>query len=204
MPQRPEKILLAMRRLSGGSPKPLSYEEIVVSAFQMFPEEFGLRGYPQYPDSSDIHKPLYGPLKRKGLVRNADKRFALTARGVEVTERLARAAGSIDEERLGERLSRPIEKEVERVLATNAVKLVAEDKQEKLLDIDFYSFLDCTVRTHYNEFLGRVSTVETAVKEAKRLSWPDQARAELLNDTWQFLRKKFERDIEIRKPSKKG
>jgi len=74
--ERPEKILVAMSRLANGSTKPLKYEDIVVQAFEMFPKDFALRGYPNYPDSSDIHKPLYGILKRRGLVRAAHKTFA--------------------------------------------------------------------------------------------------------------------------------
>jgi hypothetical protein len=55
---RPEKILLAMGELSKNSTKSLSYEDIVVKSWQLFPQEFGLRNYAdQYPDASDIHKP---------------------------------------------------------------------------------------------------------------------------------------------------
>ena len=45
--QRPLKILVAMHDLSGGTTKSLKYEDIVVRAFEMFPEEFALRGYPR-------------------------------------------------------------------------------------------------------------------------------------------------------------
>ncbi len=75
------KILAAMRELSPDSPRRLRYEDIVVKAFEMFPREFQLRGHPEFPDASDIHKPLYGPLKRMGLVTAANKRFRLTQRG---------------------------------------------------------------------------------------------------------------------------
>src|SRR2546426_12234969 len=80
---KPQKILTVMFDLCEGEPKALQYEDIVVSAFKQYPEDFQLRGYPQYPDSSDIHKPLYD-MKRQGLVRSANKRFELTERGLEV------------------------------------------------------------------------------------------------------------------------
>ena len=51
-----------MYELAGGTTKSLKYEDIVVKAFERFPDEFALRGYPQFPDASDIHKPLYGLL----------------------------------------------------------------------------------------------------------------------------------------------
>ena len=50
--ERPQMILVAMLRLSKGKARPLKYEDIVVEAFKLFPDEFALRGYPEYPDSS--------------------------------------------------------------------------------------------------------------------------------------------------------
>lgn len=68
------KILLAMLRLSEGSSRALEYEDIVVQAWKLFPEDFGLRKYVgEYPDASDIHKPLYGPLKERGFVLSGNK-----------------------------------------------------------------------------------------------------------------------------------
>src|SRR5258708_39436702 len=108
--ERPEKILVAMHQLARGNTEFLKCEDIVVEAFRMFPDEFALRGHPEYPDSSDVHKPLYGVLKRHGLVRAAEKRFCLTPRGVEVAERLRERAGaSLNEIRDPERLTRDVQ-----------------------------------------------------------------------------------------------
>src|SRR2546430_12594869 len=83
-----QKILAVMSELAGGQSKPLHYEDIVVLAFRKHPQDFQLRGYPEYPDSSDLHKPLYA-MKRDGLVRSAsDKSFLLTARGIEIAREL--------------------------------------------------------------------------------------------------------------------
>lgn len=87
--ERQEKILRAIFEVAGGTTRVCAYEDIVVKAWKMWPEEFGLRGYDhQYPDSSDLHKPLYGPLKREGLVRSSNKKFGLTERGLAAVERL--------------------------------------------------------------------------------------------------------------------
>jgi hypothetical protein len=53
-----QKILATMYDLCGGESKPLQYEDIVVAAFKRYPEDFQLRGYPQYPDSSDPRKQI--------------------------------------------------------------------------------------------------------------------------------------------------
>ncbi len=190
--ERPEKILVAMHKLSAGTTKPLKYEDIVVRAFKMFPDEFALRGYPEYPDSSDIHKPLYGPLKRDGFIRSANKTFALTARGVEHARALIERAGEkLNQDRDANRMTRDIKIEVERMLVSDAFKLVGAERKDRILDTDFYAFLGCTVRTPKNDFLGRLSVTAEAVKIAAKLKQPDEKAAELLSETWVYLEQKF-------------
>ena len=191
--ERPEKILVAMFGLSGGTTKPLKYEDIVMKAFEMFPDEFALRGYPQHPDSSDIHKPLYGPLKRDGLIRSANKTFALTAQGVERGRTLMDKAGeAIAEERDATRMTRDVEQEVRRMLSTDAYRIFMENRPERILDTDFFTFVGCTVRTPKNDFLGRLATTRNAVTVAKKLGQPDKASADSLKKTWEYVQMKFE------------
>jgi hypothetical protein len=197
MPERPEKIILAMHKLSGGSTKALKYEDIVVRAFEMFPEEFALRGYPQYPDSSDIHKPLYGPLKRRGMVRNANKTFALTERGVEVAGiLLAKLEGKPVKTASGDRMDRVLGNEINKMLNSEAYRFFLNEQPAKILDTDFYTFLGCTVRSHPNDVLGRVNLTDEALKEAKRLAYPDKENAAILNNVWKFLKTQFQKEIE--------
>ena len=85
-----------MNTLSGGTSRALRYEDIVVKAFEMFPEDFALRGYPRYPDSSDIHKPLYGPLKRAGHVLAGNKQFRLTQKGLDRARQLSTSGAKIE------------------------------------------------------------------------------------------------------------
>jgi hypothetical protein len=197
--ERPEKILVAMHKLADGQCALLKYEDIVVKAFEMFPDEFALRGHPQYPDSSDIHKPLYGPLKRKGLVRAASKMFALTPRGAEVALRLIATAGeALDRSRSPVRLTRDREAEVERLLKSEAFRFFVEGKKERILDTDFYAFFGCTVRTGKNDFLGRLSTVRDAVDMATKLSKPNVETARKLAALMSYLVERFKPEIEAK------
>ncbi len=186
--QRPDKIILAMNTLSEGTDKPLKYEDIVVTAFNMFPDDFALRGYPQFPDSSDIHKPLYGPLKIAGLVLTGNKQFRLTQKGIERAKELGRPS---QQRKLasGMRLTRDKEVEVERILKTEAFQLFVAGQADKILDTDFYDYLGVTVRIGRNEFLGRLNTVEGAVKEASAISEDPMMRKTLELHT--FLLGKF-------------
>lgn len=198
--ERPEKILVAMYRLSRGTTKPLKYEDIVVEAFKLFPDEFALRGHPEFPDSSDIHKPLYGPLKRAGFVASAQKTFRLTSRGVERAEQLVSKAGKrLEESRDGNRVPRDLALEVERMLASAAFKLFEQGRSEKILDTDFYAFLGCTVRTSANDFIGRLSVAEEAIKAAKRFNHPSAEAAAELDEAWSVLIQQFRDLIDRRK-----
>jgi hypothetical protein len=175
---RPDKILLAIHQLSGGTTKAVEYEDIVVAAWKLFPEDFGLRKYVhEYPDASDIHKPLYGPLKARGLVLSGNKKFKLTDKGVEYAAKLEQVRQGIvpmeeivNGEIKPERLSRNQEAELRRIIDTDAFKYFATGQKEKILDTDFYAYLGATVRTERHEFLGRVTAVADAVANATKIS----------------------------------
>lgn len=169
--QRHQKILVAMFQLADGAGKPCKYEDIVVKAFRLFPEEFQLRGYPQYPDSSDIHKPLYGPLKRLGLVKAANKYFSLTSAGLDTASRLVSGKRRERREPSGARMSRDHVNEVSRLLKTSAMELLLQDQRDRILDTDFYSYLGVTVRTPRNDFLGRMAAVSGAIAAAQSESF---------------------------------
>lgn len=186
--QRPDKIIVAMSALSGGTPKPLSYEDIVVKAFQMFPQDFALRGYPQYPDSSDIHKPLYGPLKRAGYVLTGNKQFRLTPKGLERAQKLSTSAREIASGS-GLRLTRVRDAELQRIYQTEAFRLFVEGNEARILDTDFYAYLGVTVRTERNEFLGRLNTVQEAVDSAAKIV--GDAAAKKASSLHQYLSNRF-------------
>lgn len=195
MSTRPEKILIAMHDLARGTTQPCRYEDIVVKAFELFSTDFQLRGYPQYPDSSDIHKPLYGPLKRQGLVKAANKMFSLTDKGLTRAKILAQPKKDSELGR-GERITRDVAHEIERLQTTNAWRLYLEGNQDKILDTDFYVFLGVTVRTDRNGFLGRLRSVEEAVKIAAKVD--SQLSHLKLSELCGFLFTKFDPIIKRR------
>jgi hypothetical protein len=188
---KPQKILSVMFDLAKGESKPLLYEDIVVTAFQRYPEDFQLRGYPQYPDSSDIHKPLYR-MKQDGLVRSANKSFLLTPRGLDVARNLL---GVVEVQR--DRLTKPEENEISRILKSQAFQLFQKGQAVRILDTDFYEYLGVSVRTPRSDFLGRVSTVKQAIgaHEAKR----KDAVSAALGELHEWLIAHFQDEIKTRK-----
>ena len=87
--ERRRMILLSIYQVAGGTTRRVAYEDVVVTAWRLFPQEFGLRGYvDKYPDSSELHRPLYGALERERLVCVQRYKLALTENGLAVAGRL--------------------------------------------------------------------------------------------------------------------
>ena len=116
-----ELILLVLYRLAGRDNKSISYEDLVVGAFEAYPEKFGLRGYAQYPDASDIHKQIYSTLKPKGFVRVAQKTFQLTEAGRQRAKELGAEGGRRSS--VPRRLTRAETQLVQNCLRSSAVEL---------------------------------------------------------------------------------
>lgn len=188
-------ILLAMYEVAGGTTRLSAYEDIVVRAWKLFPHEFGLRGYvDQYPDASDLHKPLYGPLKRDGYVRVQNKKFGLTDHGLAIAEGLRRPQAQ-DRDTPG-RVRRDQRIEIERLSKKPSVNLVQHEQAEELLDTDLYDFYAVTVRTKPADFAGRIATVDRAIDAAVAAQDPsiDKARLAWVVLTRDALRNKW-RDL---------
>lgn len=188
---KPQKILAVMFDLCKGEPTALQYEDIVVTAFKRYPEDFQLRGYPQYPDSSDVHKPLY-EMKQQGLLRSANKTFELTVRGLDVASRLVHSEGENKD-----RLTKLEENEINRIVNSAAFKLFQDGRKEAMLDTDFYEYLGVTVRTSRANCLGRLSNVEHAIAAHKKKRADNLSP--VLRELHDFLLSKFKAEIEARK-----
>lgn len=157
---RNEKILMAMYHL--GPEKTHTYEDIVVSAFEHFPEDFGMRGHPQYPDSSDVHKPLYKELKAAGYVLARNKRFRLTPAGAERARELVQGTSTAIASGSG-RIDRDTATEIRRLLKTQACERFAGGNFNSVIDTDFHEFFQTSVRIGDRDFQGRLAQTKQSI-----------------------------------------
>ncbi len=168
---RPRKILEALFALSPDGPHLVTYEDIVVKAWELYPDDFGLRGYSdRYPDSSDIHVPLYKELKSGGLVATGptrQKKFQLTPAGWDVARALF---GSQEAEeassRASGRLSRSASEELRHLERATATVLYMDGQQDDVLDSDFFAFYRTSVRAPTRDFESRLAQTRRAIDEA--------------------------------------
>ena len=177
---RADKIMISLHEMSNGKKINLKYEDIVVYVFKKFSDDFHLRGYPEYPDTGDlIHKPLYD-FRKKGFLEANNKVFSLTDRGLSLGEQLAFIVSGKNIKAVG-RLPRFAENEILRIEKSEAFILFLKDEKDKITDTDFYNYLSVTPRTSRNDFLGRLETVTSAVKELSSQKYLDPPRSHILS-----------------------
>jgi hypothetical protein len=190
---RAEKILLVMYALCDGKRKNLRFEDIVVRAFNDYPDDFHLRGYTEYPDSGDlVHKPLYD-FRKDGFVEANNKFFSLTPRGLAVAEKLNNALGGREIKKEG-RLSGFADREILRIEKLEGLRLFINGEFDKILDTDFFAYLGVTVRTQKNDFLGRLNTIRGSIDELRGLENQSILRIKI-SEFHDFMMKKFENII---------
>lgn len=193
-----QKVLLALYQLSRGGRKKVRYEDIVVQVFGDYPADFHLKGYPQYPDSGDtVHKPLYD-YRKKGMVSASNKMFSITSHGLAEVQRLqAVEGGQVPAARLGHRIERDAQIELERVKHLEGFKLFLANKQSEIVDSDLFEYLGVSVRTARNDFIGRLEAVKSAVhgiSDAK----PDEPFLVVVARFHEFMMERFADEIRFK------
>lgn len=169
-----EKLLLAALKVREGS-KTFSAEDLVVEAWKMFPDSFGLAGYAdKYPDSNRILTNIMGTkgMRGKGWLRKVgEKRYQVTSKalsdGADLivrSEELPGKAGYLRAE-----LDRKASVALERLLVTNASQKILGEMAGELTFNDACGFWDITVRSNANTLNVRLNEVTVLLDQAKKL-----------------------------------
>lgn len=193
-----DKRLIVLYELSEGGKKSVNFEDLAVGLWKRFPNDFHLKGYPQFPDTS-LHRPFYN-LRKLGTVEVREKVFLLTSKGVTEAEKaMRRAKGWAPEEKTA-KLSRDVEKEMRRLAGTEAFRLFADGKREEILDTDFYVYLGTTVRSRRSDFQGRMNVVRDAIgaAESPEAGKAIQSLARQLDALHIYLLERFKTDIDYK------
>lgn len=196
---RNEKRLIVLLDLTQGGKKTVKFEDLAVGLWRKFPNDFHLKGYPEFPDS-DLHRPLYN-FRMQGLLEVKEKVFFLTDKGVVAAEKALRKSKGVSPEKEIRKLDRGDEKELRRLQTTNAFQLFLEGKSEEIVDTDFYTFLGTTVRSSWSDFRGRMRIVEDAIAAGGSKSVDPKIRgiALKLKELHSFLMEKFKEGIDYKR-----
>jgi len=155
-----DKVLITLLRMSRGKRTTLKYEDIIVNLFKTYPQDFHLRGYPEYPDTSNQ---AFYSLRKDGLIQVRNKFVALTEKGVITAKQIIREKSRLPQ-KSSQKLSRDIIGEIDRIKNTDAFHLFVTDKREQIVDTDFFAYLGTTVRTERTDFRARLKTVQDVIE----------------------------------------
>ncbi|MDD3065856.1 MAG: hypothetical protein PHT24_06335 [Endomicrobiaceae bacterium] len=194
---RLESIVLSLYELGDKSSKNIAFEDLVVYVFKKFPSKFHLKGYPEYPDSEGVNNALYHSLKEKGFILYGNKMFSLTERGIIFGEKLdALTKGKQFKESF--RLSSHISKEIKRIKELDGFNYFFNNERDKILDMDFYSYLGASARSNRRDFLGKVENMDKLVEESKLADNADIFLKKII-EYHEFLKKKFHSIVDYQK-----
>ena len=96
-----------------------------------------------------------------------------------------------------DRLTKPEENEINRILKSQAFQLFQEGQMARILDTDFYDYLGVSVRTPKGDFLGRVATVAQAVSAHSNKR--NDKISEALAKVHEWIVARFNDEIQARK-----
>ena len=165
----PEKLLLAALQARERS-KTFTAEDLVVEAWQMFPDTFGLAGYSdKYPDSNRVLTNIMGTKGMRGkgwLQKVGEKQYRLTSKGLTDGEARSNFTGQA-ETRLRAELDRRTTKALERLVNTSAVKKEFGEQLGPLTFNDACGFWDISSRSNANTLIGRLSDVLVLLERAR-------------------------------------
>jgi hypothetical protein len=169
----PEKLLLAALAVREVHAT-FSAEDLVVQAWKLYPDTFGLSGYSgQYPDSNRVLTNIMGTkgMRGKGWLRKVgEKQYQLTSTGLASGETLLSGKPEIGPEQpstaLRAELDRQTAAALMRIFGTPAARKWLNNERDTLTFNDACGFWDITVRSNANTLQSRLADVRTVLERA--------------------------------------
>lgn len=212
----PEKLLLAASELEKKGLRPFSAEALVVSAWQKFPDTFGLAGYRgesgqlTYPDSNRVFAEIMGskPIRKRGMLEKVgSKMYQVTEAGHEHARTLLNGGERLSVQKAS--LSREVARELKRLFESKAVEKVKSNRNADLIFYDACAFWRISPRSSAIELEGRLANLERVVESTFKIVKQKAAsfehgghtfgRADLqmLLNTHRELQEKFQEELRI-------
>jgi hypothetical protein len=212
----PEKILLGAHALEEAGQSPFSAEALIVSAWQKFPQAFGLKGYTdQYPDSNKVLSSIMGEkglTKRGWLVKMGQKLYALSREGKQVVRHLRQgedpSADPLAAPAKPVKLSKEHDKAMQALLVSTACQKYEEGRQQELAFADACRFWGITENLQGEALDAKLDHLEATLAQVERQIGLGSAtlgngrsitldETELLSKVHGFLEQRFTRHLTL-------
>lgn len=157
-----DKILIVLLEISKGKQLNVKYEDVIVRLFKTYPTDFHLRGYPEYPDTSNQ---AFYSLRKDGFIQVRNKFVALTEKGITYAKQITKV--QIKPQKSSQKLGRDITGEIGKIKNTDAYQLFITGKHDLIVDTDFFAYLGTTVKTERTDFRARIKTIKDVIEAIK-------------------------------------
>lgn len=174
-----EKLLLAAAELEEAGHQPFTAEDLVVAAWRLDPETFGLAGHndsagrPAYPNSNRVFAEIMGskPIRKQGLLAKVGtKKFRLTESGRQRVKGLRSVLGGSNGQPAAQAkasFDRDTSRKLQKLLKTRAVEKLRSGRRQAITFTDASSFWGITARSTAMAFQARLGEVEGVLRAAE-------------------------------------
>jgi hypothetical protein len=166
---RAEKLLIAAGRLTEEGRTDFSTEDLVVSAFEQFPDDFALRGYPKYPDSNPILTQVMGKqasmIVKGWLEKTGAKKYRLTSKGLDDLKALQQDEASTSYAHM----ERTRAEELGNLLTSVAFEMSSRGVNEQITFHQFCRFVGLAAGDSWQAVQGKLSHARHLAEEAQKL-----------------------------------
>ncbi|MGH3994446.1 MAG: hypothetical protein ACRDSN_18540 [Pseudonocardiaceae bacterium] len=175
-----EKLLLAAAGLEDAGRQPFTAEDLVVAAWRLDPETFGLAGHndssgrPSYPNSNRVFVEIMGskPIRKQGLLAKAGtKKFRLTESGRQRVRELRTSLTESNGKPAADAkvsFDRDTSRKLQKLLKTRAVEKLRSGRGDEITFTDASSFWGITARSTAMTFRARLGDVEGVLRAAEQ------------------------------------
>jgi len=212
-----DKLLLASYKAEREKGGPITAEDLVVKAWEIYPDTFGLKGHadaegnPKFPDSNRVYAEIMGskPLRKKGLLTKVGtKTYKLTEYGRDRAIALSGQLGQVS--RVSKiSLSREDVTEIERLMKSRANQKIQSDNSGELNFFDACEFWRINPSTRAKELGTQFVRIEKLIEKAVDLASKKESVSIIhggvsynvdsfikLKDVHEELKKRFNSEIE--------
>jgi hypothetical protein len=170
---RKDKIIYTILKFTKGKNKSMLYEDIIIKTYKLFPLDFHIQNYPEYPDSDIFRREIYFDLRKKGLIKITNKKCSLTELGEERARSLDfDATKSKKNKSINVPLSNSNKKEFYRLSNLQGFKMFINNESDKIVDQDYYDFFKISVRTSTLEAVSKIKQADILIKKLIKLKYP--------------------------------
>lgn len=187
-----DKILLAIYELEKKR-KPgqkITKEQMVVKVWKMFPNDFCIKGYPQYPNA-DISK-YVTQLFKENLLNGSFYNYSISEKGKKYAE-IIQSYGQIKSKEIIS-VPRQIESEISRIKSSKIFQLYSHGNRD-FIESDLFDFLGTSSRSFGDSnktgFISRFNLISKEVIPFCEKSKNNEQETEKIIDLWKMLLSKF-------------